>query len=729
MSNQNTLAFRYPGAQPFRSSQERIFCGRAEDIARLHRAITLNGLTVLYGDSGLGKTSLLNAGVLPQFSKVNLLTVFPRFYAYNTKTKHPSSPLDGIRKHLGVYAETAVEGKDQTKKSAPTIFMPSVQGSVEKQTLWQLVKSIQWHNRTSYSGIIIIFDQFEELFSYPDAEIERFGLEMGELLNNRMPEKFKEQFYKVLDENPQSIQTEELNFIENALPTKIVLGIRQDRLGLLKRISPYYPDILLDQNLFELQPLTQKQAEEAIRIPALLGGPEDPYLSDKGYTAPRFDTKWFKYHQATLDNILDYLTNGGEKTVDTTQLQIICQHIETKIVRTEGQVVEADDVKDLSQISQNYYDNVIGDLPIGEQATVRDMIEKSLIFEPDQLRLNLYDKQIHSLYPGISDETLAALVDSHLLRVEQRSGDVIYELSHDALVAPILAAKKIRDEEAERKRLIEEEKALLEKRQAEEKAQRAAREEAERQERLRRQNRANFIFALVAGSLFLIALFAAIQAYRQSVDAKAARKEAEQQKIIAEQNAIEAQKNAAVAQVERDSAVALRARLGSETYKRRYEQGKLLMEGKKFSDALPNLEEALGINAPERNEAELRELIAKCKVEIPKEKRFNELMKQADELRDQHQNYLGAYPLYNAALELKFDNTSAQQKLEFCRIQLLNKLSEELRRAETFKTEGKDCGDALQTIRDFVDPILETLKLPSKDKLRVKRDTIWKACR
>ena len=56
---------RYPGAQPFSTEQQHIFFGRDEDVARFHRLIKTEPLVVLYAKSGMGKSSLLNAGIVP----------------------------------------------------------------------------------------------------------------------------------------------------------------------------------------------------------------------------------------------------------------------------------------------------------------------------------------------------------------------------------------------------------------------------------------------------------------------------------------------------------------------------------------------------------------------------------------------------------------------------------------------------------------------------------------
>ncbi|MCB0574552.1 MAG: hypothetical protein KDC61_08295, partial [Saprospiraceae bacterium] len=57
---------RYLGVQPFKTSDQDLFFGRNEDIENLHDFILLEKLVVLFGKSGYGKSSLLNAGIMPR---------------------------------------------------------------------------------------------------------------------------------------------------------------------------------------------------------------------------------------------------------------------------------------------------------------------------------------------------------------------------------------------------------------------------------------------------------------------------------------------------------------------------------------------------------------------------------------------------------------------------------------------------------------------------------------
>src|SRR5258706_9232026 len=67
----------WPGLAAFDESAERFFNGRREESATLRRLVVQAPLTVLFGASGLGKTSLIRAGLFPLLRK-EVLPVYVR---------------------------------------------------------------------------------------------------------------------------------------------------------------------------------------------------------------------------------------------------------------------------------------------------------------------------------------------------------------------------------------------------------------------------------------------------------------------------------------------------------------------------------------------------------------------------------------------------------------------------------------------------------------------------
>ena len=56
----------YPGIEPFRFMDQQIFAARDDEIWDLQSSITIYRAVLVYGDSGTGKSSLINAGLIPK---------------------------------------------------------------------------------------------------------------------------------------------------------------------------------------------------------------------------------------------------------------------------------------------------------------------------------------------------------------------------------------------------------------------------------------------------------------------------------------------------------------------------------------------------------------------------------------------------------------------------------------------------------------------------------------
>ena len=68
----------WPGLSTFTEEQTAFFFGRDEEVRELLRRVERKALTVLFGQSGLGKSSLLQAGLFPRLRTENLCPVYVR---------------------------------------------------------------------------------------------------------------------------------------------------------------------------------------------------------------------------------------------------------------------------------------------------------------------------------------------------------------------------------------------------------------------------------------------------------------------------------------------------------------------------------------------------------------------------------------------------------------------------------------------------------------------------
>lgn len=500
------LPYRYPGARPFAADQQHLFFGRERAVRELYNRLQLEQLVVLYSKSGLGKSSLINAGLLPRIQKEGRwqpITI--RFNAWTEgKTETPAQ----------IARDLILRDFDQ-----PT-FLPKI--FPDDRSLWYAAKTRQLNTPDSAGkGLLLVFDQFEELFTYPEGSVQQLGRQLAEILQMAVPQRVRKMAELFLRAQPELLTDVEEATLESRLDIRIVFAIRSDRLSLLDRLSAHVPQILAQR--YELQSLSSAEAREAIDHPARKDG--------------NFATPPFEYAPAALDTMLAYLTKGGAQPIESFQLQILCQSIEQYVARSGDYYIEPDDVGDPEQVFRDYYDNQIALIqdPV-EQLAARRLVEEGLVYEKEQRRLTLFDVQIHESY-GISDDLLRRLVDTHLLRAEPNlRGGYTYELSHDTLVTPVLKAKARRIEAEMRAA-----EAEAERRRKAELAEAERQRQAELAEERRKRQRATR-YAVIGFLLAALSIVASIFAVQQSRLAHEAQIRAESAQQTAEKSLMELKK-------------------------------------------------------------------------------------------------------------------------------------------------------------------------------------------
>ncbi|MFT5619447.1 MAG: hypothetical protein ACI85I_002693, partial [Arenicella sp.] len=425
--------YRYPGSKPFVEAEKELFFGREDDVRRLSEMIRVEKLLVLYGRSGLGKSSLLNAGVIPALNETGDFDVCTiRFGSYQQEAEEYMPPITKTLRSIRIH---------RSKES----FLRKIKK--DTHSIWQSLKGIQIAEKLD-KEFVLIFDQFEELFTYPDKDIRDFKEKLAEIISEKIPHEFRQELKKKMAENPEILSKEEMELLYKPLKVKVVLAIRSDKMSLLNRLNQHIPTIL--QKVYELRPLKREQAEDAILNPAEI--PND---------YQEFESPCFEYEDESLDKILDYLTRNNEKDIEPFQLQTVCQYVEENIVIERHDVsISPDDLGNMEDIYQNYYDNQIRkiDNPVDRQLA-RRLIEEDMIFDEEERRLSIYEGQIFS--KGVNRELLEKLTDTHLIRAEPSpEGGFSYEISHDTLVPPILKSKQERVAKEEEKKLKEEEERL-----------------------------------------------------------------------------------------------------------------------------------------------------------------------------------------------------------------------------------------------------------------------------
>jgi predicted GTPase len=139
----------WPGLASFREQDEYFFKGRRLDIEELHALVERERLTVLFGVSGLGKSSLLQAGLFPRLRTGNILPIYIRLDFGVSSTS------------LSEQVFAAIAGQVQEKAIEASLHN-------EQETLWAYFhrKDAEfWDARNRMVIPLLCFDQFEEIFT------------------------------------------------------------------------------------------------------------------------------------------------------------------------------------------------------------------------------------------------------------------------------------------------------------------------------------------------------------------------------------------------------------------------------------------------------------------------------------------------------------------------------------------------------------------------------------
>ena len=80
----------WPGLLPFGEADWKYFRGREFESEMLYRRVERERLTILFAPSGLGKSSILQAGLFPLLRRENVLPVYTSATYTNTHTPRSS---------------------------------------------------------------------------------------------------------------------------------------------------------------------------------------------------------------------------------------------------------------------------------------------------------------------------------------------------------------------------------------------------------------------------------------------------------------------------------------------------------------------------------------------------------------------------------------------------------------------------------------------------------------
>jgi formylglycine-generating enzyme required for sulfatase activity len=376
----------FVGPEPIEAGQK-IF-GRDTEIDELYYLLGAERIVVLYSPSGAGKTSLIQAGLIPRLAES--FDVWGR-----VRVNLPPAGTAGNR-----YVRSVNLGFEAA--------LPEARRRPEEQIAGLTLAAYaagRPRRRSASPNAVLIFDQFEEILTSDpigfDAKTEFFRQLGALLLNPRLWALF---------------------------------SLREDYLAWFDPYAHHVPTHL--KNRFRLDLLARDEAVNAMRLSVGEGQPPRAFAPE---TAEQLaaDLATMKVQQPDGR----FLPQIG-RYVEPLYLQVVGRSLWDQLP-ADKLTIETTDVEsrgDVNKALGELYDAEVARAAAGEEPVEREIREwfgRALITR-DGVRNQALRGAGSS--EGLANVLVDSLVSGHLVRPEERGGATWYELAHDRLIAPVMTS-------------------------------------------------------------------------------------------------------------------------------------------------------------------------------------------------------------------------------------------------------------------------------------------------
>lgn len=475
----------YRGLTPYTEADAPYFFGRTAEIATITANLEVARLTLFYGPSGVGKSSVLRAGVIYEL----------------TQRAQANFAATGVAEQIPVYfnqwASDPLLGLSQTLAQAVAPYLPSpspnqTAGGTDASgagAIALLAQLQQWSEQTD-SELLLVLDQFEEFFQYHT-----------QLGSPAQPQPW----------DPTSFAAQLVQIVNHsALRVHLLLSLREDTLARLDYFQGRIP-FLLDNRL-SIGHLDRAAGEEAVVKPLERFNQEQ----QSHYTIePALVTAVLA--QVGSGQVALRKQGGGGRTetsadrIEAPYLQLVLTRLWEQEQATGSTCLRQNTLEQLggaAAIVHNYLGNTLEALSITERDLVARFFDRLVTPSGTKIALSLAEMAHYARSEEAEvEQVIHRLQDHRLLRgVQTPTGETQYEIFHDVLGQALLDWQtRYQKAQEEQERLAAEQ---LVHAQAEERRQLEERTQLEKRynQQLRGWLNSTVVIAVIAIGLGLIAL-------------------------------------------------------------------------------------------------------------------------------------------------------------------------------------------------------------------------------
>lgn len=393
-------SYRFPGIRPFGFEDAPVFFGRDDELDHLITKIDLHPVTVLFGESGCGKTSLVNIALGNPKTNHLLKIHWRAAMAWNSEQTVVTSLTSRVDQEAGSWDKIAEKLRQEFGLG-----------------LWLSLKNALLQQEDGRTGIVLVIDQFEEFFFLAGEAADGFKVAIAEVLQVRIPRRYQDWLLN----NPE-ISDNDLKRWDSLADISLVLVIRSSEFARLHQLSDAIPAIY--RNPIELKNLSVIQAASAITGPAGVSG--------------SFASAPFSLTHDVLEILLQSLVDV-EGRISPVQLQILASSLELA-ASTDGQVMNVDDANYfIKSAMDRFYHQALKRLRPDELNQALHLLEDLLILNNHRLLMDVEALSDSHLIPRTLMEELQ---QSSILQFSSNHlGRLSCEISHDFFIPPILNYK------------------------------------------------------------------------------------------------------------------------------------------------------------------------------------------------------------------------------------------------------------------------------------------------
>jgi len=393
-----TIASRpnpYVGTRPYRKGE--VLYGRERETSELLDLLIAERIVMLYSPSGAGKSSLLNAAILPKMEQ-NGFDVLPSLRL----SQEPPAGLEvtqGFNRYIFSVLLCMEEELEPAERTAPEELAKFAlkdyleQRRAKKQALDQKYREDQ--------AILLVIDQAEEVINIAPTERDQkqaFFNQLGATLRDRR--------------------------------VWLLFALREDYMA---RMDSYIRPIPTGfTTRYRLRLLQADTALAAIQRPAAAQGVN---FSDEAAKKMVSDLCMVQVQQVDGTSQLE-----AGLYVEPVQLQVVCRRLWSSLERTDNEIEVADveKVGDVNTALADYYALQVATVSarVGvRERFIRMWFDRRLI-TAQGIRGQVLLAPTRS--DGLENSAIWELEKTYLIRSEKRGGSTWFELSHDRLITPIV---------------------------------------------------------------------------------------------------------------------------------------------------------------------------------------------------------------------------------------------------------------------------------------------------